>query len=800
MNPEKARSCKYDEAYELRPAQIEALSALENAHETGVERGYINMATGLGKTDVAAHDVERFRMENPNARILYLCHNTDILNQARDTFTEVTGMKSHGNVFGGTFEDQESIVYATFQTMGQKLGGGKIYEAFDENEFDYIIVDESHHGPAETYREVIEYFKPQFLLGLTATPERRDQQDIKEIFGEELYTVLLEEAIAKNYLAKPDYRVLTDHVQKLELIETDLGTISLKQLNKEVFVRRRDGEIADMIAEHLYDREDSRTIVFCESIDHAEHMAEQLPGNVATYHSKLSKEVQISRLKAFKAGDIDMLVSIDKLNEGVDVPEANVVVFLRSTESRTVFLQQLGRGLRKITGKEEVLILDFVASWERIRDIKKLEEDVHTAYMPHGARHKPLQARSPFKFDFSEEALHAVEVIEFARNKLAKKPEAVTVDRRTQFDLKTEKLLGTKLPQNRTLSKAREQSLLLLIERGDDKAKREYLSARARTIYNIISKIPEMSGLTREDYFQIGCETVLTDAANGEIRKDTQATTTRLTRTITGTIAATIRAQRLAHPKKLSQRGLPILAAWAEQEAVAPLDEAADLGTDPDDLFEGAVKKIDKKALYNAMENLSHRERKVLEMRYGLIDGTNYNLDEVGRVYNVSRGRIHQIESVALKKLQSEKNAQHLGELATEPNLGYWFKSGRRPEYIKTLGADEVQAQRDKREFEALLSSKYPGDAGTIPKKEVLRAGLSEIIIETLNKLETERPRESYGLVYIHRNLDLPPWMHRLVYLNDVLKSVNLLRDEGRIIYSESPDEGESYYGIKLKR
>lgn len=691
---------------ELRPGQAEALAAIETAREGGADRGYVNMATGLGKTYVAAHDVARFRAENPDARVLYMCHNTDILRQARNTFSDALGTTSHGNFFGGTYEDQEDIVYATFQSMNRKLGGGKVHEAFDEQEFDYIVVDESHHGPAETYRQVIEHFKPRFMLGLTATPDRQDQQDIREIFGEELHTELLEDAIAKGHLARPNYRVLTDHVRKLKEIETDLGKVSLSQLNREIFVRRRDGEIADLVAEHLYERENPRTIVFCNSINQAEHMAELLPGDVGTLHSKLPKNLQEERLSDFKAGKLDMLVTVDKLNEGVDVPEANVVVFLRSTESRTVWLQQLGRGLRKTDGKEEVLVLDFAASWERIQDIQNLRNRVGVAYeqIPKAAR----QAKSPFRFEFSEEALQAVEVIRYARDQ-KNRPKPIQIQPRVEKWQREEAelmaMLGiTQLPSQR-MTASMWQLYSERIASGDQAAVEELLMRNLRILYGKAKYYHEKLGsseLTVEDHFQHAIEGYYTSISkhppvSGESLKDLfnfnvyswmqRTAASRGLIRIPGHVG--IELQKYKKSEVAAQKSLGDSASPKEikdyikehsdlsvdhieeleqvedticYDTLLPLEAAEDV-VDPQEIEAEAHALVQRHVLSNALKSLPQRERRVIELRYGLNGEKPQTLDESGRKFNVTRERIRQIENVSLKKLRSMRGSQPLREI-----------------------------------------------------------------------------------------------------------------------------------------
>lgn len=351
--------------------QGNALDALDSARKRGQKRALLVMATGLGKTVVSGFDLMRLLQQDPG-RVLFLSHDTNINAQARKTFQKMLGKKySHGN-FNGKEKHLHHVdfLYATLQTMANHRG------SFDPHEFKYVVLDEAHHGEAATYKPTLEYFQPVFFLAVTATPERGDSKDITEFFGEPVYRLGVFEALAKGYLCHVDYRLMTDDIQNLEVLDTPAGKLSISELNRTVFIPKRDEEIARIIAEKTKNIESPRVMIFCSSIEHAERMAALMP-HAALLHSQLKdkKEVQ-RRLEAFRTGEITTVLTVDMLNEGIDVPEANVLVFLRSTSSRTIFLQQLGRGLRKMLGKASVLVLDFVANCERIEMVDWLTEGV----------------------------------------------------------------------------------------------------------------------------------------------------------------------------------------------------------------------------------------------------------------------------------------------------------------------------------------------------------------------------------------------------------------------------------------
>lgn len=350
----------------LRDYQKECIQKVMQAVREGTKRSLIVMASGLGKTVTAASLVKQLTSGKRASKVLYLCHQNDILAQARTTFEAALNGDSrlYGYFHGEAKHRNVRYLFASFQTMRSKLA------EFRQNEFDYIIVDESHHSSADTYQPVVEYFKPKFLLGITATPNRTDMKNIRELFGEEVYSLPLERALAQGLLARVDYRLVTDEIVDLKKIENPYR-LSVQELNKKIFVPKRDEEIAKILSNKIVDISDPKTMIFCSSIKHAELLHRCIPDSMPV-HSKLPLSEQNSRIQAFRNGIINTIITIDKFNEGIDIPEVNVVVFLRSTSSYTIFHQQLGRGLRKISGKENVLVLDFIANCERIAMVNDL--------------------------------------------------------------------------------------------------------------------------------------------------------------------------------------------------------------------------------------------------------------------------------------------------------------------------------------------------------------------------------------------------------------------------------------------
>lgn len=352
------------------PYQRDCLERLEETRRQDITRALVVMATGLGKTVVAALDAKEV-VEKKSWRVLYLAHQNQILEQAKETFEEILGDSATYGFFTGDEKvlDEVTCLFASFQTMANWR------EDFYEDEFDYVIVDESHHSHAETYLPTIKYFKPKFLLAITATPDRKDLRNIRELYGNEVFSITLEEALAKGYLTPIEYLLLIDEIQAQKVIETPSGKLSIRELNRRLFIPMRDEMIVTKILEKTEGVKNPRMLIFCSSIRHCENIAALMP-NAAALHSKVHFSDRRTRLAAFRSGEITTLVTVDQFNEGIDIPAANVIVFLRSTSSRTIFMQQLGRGLRRAEGKDSVLVLDFAGNCERIEKVAELASNV----------------------------------------------------------------------------------------------------------------------------------------------------------------------------------------------------------------------------------------------------------------------------------------------------------------------------------------------------------------------------------------------------------------------------------------
>jgi len=366
---------------EPRGAQIEALYYLKQARTEGVDKGIVVAATGVGKTHLAAFDALPFE------RVLFLAHRDEIIRQAYDVFCQLRPQCQLG-FYTGTQKDEGADIY--FSTV-QTLSRSEHLEALTPDYFDYIIVDEFHHAAAESYRRVIDYFEPDFLLGLTATPFRMDNQDIFSICDDNIiYEISLKQSIERDLLVPFGYYAVYDPTD-YDRIEVVNGRYVIEDLERQLSYMER----ANLIIEQYRRLAGERTLGFCVSVKHAEYMAEYFSANgvaAAAVHSGMpGNDHTMDRHEAIEAleqGEIRVIFAVDIFNEGVDIPSLDTVMFLRPTESYVIFLQQLGRGLRKYPGKEYLTVIDFIGNYKRAHYIPLLlaGENPWTAQPPGSRR------------------------------------------------------------------------------------------------------------------------------------------------------------------------------------------------------------------------------------------------------------------------------------------------------------------------------------------------------------------------------------------------------------------------------
>ncbi|MDH2888991.1 DEAD/DEAH box helicase family protein [Bacillus cytotoxicus] len=348
----------YETKIEPRFAQVPALEQLENTLEEGYNKAMVVMATGLGKTYLAAFFAKRFK------RVLFVAHLEEILNQAEQSFQRVIHDKTTGIYNGKRKEGEKDVVFASIQTLSRK----RHLENFSPDDFDLIIVDEFHHAAANSYQKVLDYFNPNFLLGITATPDRNDFRDIYSICdGNVAYRIDFMEAIQRGWLSPFHYYGVYDDTDY-----SQVRWIGNKYDREELAEVQLKEEVADKILEAWKKYKKTRTIVFCSSIRQAVFLSTYFNQNGYNTISLHSETKDISREDAIKRLDrntLDAIFTVDLFNEGVDIPSVDTLLFVRPTESLTIFTQQIGRGLRLHEQKEHCVVIDLIANY-RNADVK----------------------------------------------------------------------------------------------------------------------------------------------------------------------------------------------------------------------------------------------------------------------------------------------------------------------------------------------------------------------------------------------------------------------------------------------
>lgn len=351
--------------FDLNPFhyQEEILSKLDS--ERLIHNRHKNLvvaATGTGKTVISAFDYKRFKEKNPRARLLFVAHRKEILEQAQETFRHVLRDANFGEYWGdGQEPTNYDYIFASIQTLKNRIAELALSADF----YDFIVIDEVHHAPANSYRPVFDKFNPKVLLGLTATPERMDGEDILKDFCNTIAAeIRLPEALNRKLLSPFQYFAVSDSVD-LSRIAWKNGRYEINELTK-LYTEddRRIGEILSNCEKYLTDVNEVRALGFCVSQEHARYMAEKfvLAGLKADYLVSDNTTNRDEIRERLKRKDINYLFVRDIFNEGVDIPEIDTVLFLRPTESLTIFLQQLGRGLRLASGKDCLTVLDFVGN------------------------------------------------------------------------------------------------------------------------------------------------------------------------------------------------------------------------------------------------------------------------------------------------------------------------------------------------------------------------------------------------------------------------------------------------------
>ena len=357
---------------QLRTYQQNIVDKVLRAFDAGEKRSFYIVATGLGKTVIAA-TIARNLWERGCKRILVLCHATDLAIQLEQGFWSQITKEVPTSVFfdGLPPRNTEGICFGLYQSLYGYLPG------IDPEQFDVVIVDEAHHALANGFRTCLEHLKPRFLIGMTATPWRGDGQSLSAIFGNPIEKVSLVDGMAMGYLSKVDYRILCDNVDWNNMQSMSRKNFSIRDLNKRLFLPQRDEAVIAEIQKVVRTMNQPRIAIFSPSIEHSNRFANMLSaaGIACAALSQVDKAERRRRLLAFSTGAYQAVCAVDVMNEGIDIPDVNLLVFLRATHSRRIFVQQLGRGLRLSEGKDKVIVLDFVSDIRRMADMIEMNRE-----------------------------------------------------------------------------------------------------------------------------------------------------------------------------------------------------------------------------------------------------------------------------------------------------------------------------------------------------------------------------------------------------------------------------------------
>ena len=376
---------------EPNPAQIEALYELDKTRTEGFDKALVVAATGTGKTYLAVFDSMKYK------KILFVAHREEIIRQAAKSFRIIHNDKSVGFFYNRYKDTENDMTFALVQTLGKESYLNEDY--FRKDHFDYIIIDEFHHAVAGNYKRIIDYFTPKFMLGLTATPERLDSRDVFALCDYNIvYEIRLKEAINKGFLSPFRYYGIYDDTVNYDDISMRNGRYDEKDLEDKLMINKR----AELVLKHYHKYNSSRAVGFCSSRNHAEYMADYFTNHdipsAAVYSGEQGEytEERKSAIHKLTMGELKVLFTVDMFNEGVDIPEIDTVLFLRPTQSPTIFLQQLGRGLRKSENKTHLTVLDFIGNYKKANLVPFLLSD--SAYDK-----KTLLSESVLEFEYPED-------------------------------------------------------------------------------------------------------------------------------------------------------------------------------------------------------------------------------------------------------------------------------------------------------------------------------------------------------------------------------------------------------------
>lgn len=428
-------------SYEVRDYQEDAIRSLIQAYSEGhVRKALVVLATGLGKTFVAGEALRRINAASPVRLLLVLAHSNELIYQLERAFWPFLKASQTTVVWNGYERPapaelgKASCVFACLDS---------VFEHVNRNgglpPFEIVLVDECHHAGAVMYQTVLRELRAgqtrgPFLIGLTATPWRPDDADLQVYFGEPVVSVDLVTGLRRGFLTNVDYRMYTDNINWKALNELKGGSFSPRAINRTLFINQWDDAVVYELQSAWKEQSKPRAIVFCGTIDHALTMRDKINAlgfcSAAAIYSqpvggKAMAPYERNRvLSDFHDGTINVVCAVDIFNEGVDVPDVNIIVFQRVTHSRRIFIQQLGRGLRLAPGKEKVIVLDFVSDIRRFAaglDLKdKLEQGERgrggalRVQLPHKVAFRRVGQEDPKTETFLRQWLEDVAAVEAA--------------------------------------------------------------------------------------------------------------------------------------------------------------------------------------------------------------------------------------------------------------------------------------------------------------------------------------------------------------------------------------------------
>lgn len=388
--------------YTVLPHQKQILDKLSVIREAGIHRNLIVAATGTGKTVISAFDYKLFTERTEGShRLLFVAHRQEILKQSRLTYRSVLQDANFGDLWVGDSRPINGIdhLFVSVATFNSKFDS--IFRDLPADYYDYIVIDEAHHLVADSYRKILSHFTPQLLIGLTATPERMDGVSLLPDFDNQISAeIRLPKALDEGLLTPFQYLCISDDTDLTdeELMQGDRYVAS--KLTDKLCNRERVGLIVNRLQYYLPDENKCRALGFCATKKHAQFMSDEFcrVGLKAAYLTSDNDDERQTLNKKLAKGEINYLFVVDIFNEGVDIPAVDTVLFLRPTESLTIFLQQLGRGLRLYPGKQQLTVFDFVAQLNQKYDFasrfrslltrtdRSVEDQVKNGFtlLPHG--------------------------------------------------------------------------------------------------------------------------------------------------------------------------------------------------------------------------------------------------------------------------------------------------------------------------------------------------------------------------------------------------------------------------------